>query len=338
MKIVIYIRDAEKNNAIIHYVDIISSEISNNSNYQVEFINYIRVINPNDIVLVISLQSYFRLLLKNPNQKIIFWFQGITPEEVATSYSGLYSKLKVPVFSILEKIVLIKSKFNFFVSNSMLNHYQTKYKYNKDNYMIMPCFNKAIAQNSFYYKHKYESASFVYAGAVIKWQCLDETIHLFSLLKEKLKNATLTILTSNQQEVIPIIKKYNISAIIKYVPLEELDKELAKYKYGFILRKDLKMNHVATPTKLNSYLANGVIPIYSDVIDDFNNLFINKYFYIKINIDNLTEAVEDICIFEKKKIIVKDIFNEYSDIFNKYYNETEYRIKIRNAINHFFPL
>jgi len=98
MKIVIYIREAEKNNAIIHYVDIISSEISNNSNYQVEFINYIRVINPNDIVLVISLQSYYRLLLKNPNQKIIFWFQGITPEEVATSYSGLYSKLKVPVF------------------------------------------------------------------------------------------------------------------------------------------------------------------------------------------------------------------------------------------------
>jgi len=338
MKIVIYIRDAEKNDAIIHYVDIISSELSHNSNYQVEFIKYIRVLNPNDIVLVISLQSYFRLLLKYPNQKIIFWFQGITPEEVATSYPGLYSKLKVPVFSILEKIVLKKSVFNFFVSNSMLNHYQAKYKYNKDNYMIMPCFNKAITPNSFYYKHKYESASFVYAGAIIKWQCLDETIHLFSLLKEKFKNATLTILSSDQQEVMPILKKYNINAIIKYVPLEELEEELAKYKYGFLLRKDLKMNHVATPTKLNSYLANGVIPIYSDVIDDFNNLFINKYFYIKINIDNLTKAIDDICTFEKKKIIVKDIFNEYSDIFNKYYNETEYRMKIRNAINNFFPL
>ena len=160
----------------------------------------------------------------------------------------------------------------------------------------MPCFNKAITQNSFYYKHKYESASFVYAGAVIKWQCLDETIHLFSLLKEKLKNATLTILSSDQQEVIPILKKYNINAIIKYVPLEELDEELAKYKYGFILRKDLKMNHgpdyerkkwgklakvvINFGERVGIKYANQVIVI-SDVI---NNIIKAKYKYSKANL------------------------------------------------------
>ncbi len=33
------------------------------------------------------------------------------------------------------------------------------------------------------YNHKYESASFVYAGAVIKWQCLDENNSSFFIVK-----------------------------------------------------------------------------------------------------------------------------------------------------------
>ena len=39
-----------------------------------------------------------------------------------------------------------------------------------------------------------------------------------------------------------------------------------------ITRKDIAINKVATPTKMSSYLANGIIPIFSDIIGDFNKV------------------------------------------------------------------
>lgn len=44
---------------------------------------------------------------------------------------------------------------------------------------------------------------------------------------------------------------------------------LRDVKFGFVLRDDIAVNNVATPTKLSSYLSAGVIPIYSSALKDF---------------------------------------------------------------------
>ncbi|MFH4294131.1 hypothetical protein WAJ58_23570, partial [Acinetobacter baumannii] len=84
---------------------------------------------------------------------------------------------------------------------------------------------------------------------------------------------------------------------IKYVSLENLDTELLKYKYGFLIRENHIVNNVATPTKMNSYLANGIIPIYLSFIDHFKVNF-NEYDFIVAK-EKTQDVLNDIVNFEK---------------------------------------
>ena len=60
--------------------------------------------------------------------------------------------------------------------------------------------------------------------------------------------------------------------------------------YGFILREDIVVNHVACPTKLIEYLAMGVIPIVDcEKIGDFSEMGM-RYVYLNDLLDhNLPE-------------------------------------------------
>ncbi|HCH8014075.1 TPA: hypothetical protein NJW72_003719, partial [Acinetobacter baumannii] len=119
-----------------------------------------------------------------------------------------------------------------------------------------------------------------YAGSLATWQCVDKTLELYSLIERVLPNASLTLLTKEKELAETMINNYKIKNYsIKYVSLENLDTELLKYKYGFLIRENHIVNNVATPTKMNSYLANGIIPIYSSFIDDFKVNF-NEYDFI----------------------------------------------------------
>lgn len=48
-----------------------------------------------------------------------------------------------------------------------------------------------------------------------------------------------------------------------------MSEALADVKFGFVLRNDVPVNRVATPTKLSSYLSAGVIPVFSKYLKDF---------------------------------------------------------------------
>ena len=79
-----------------------------------------------------------------------------------------------------------------------------------------------------------------------------------------------------------LIEEHNIkTAYVKYVDLRDLNNELLKYKYGFLLRRDNLVNNVATPTKMNSYLACGLIPIFTDAITDYKDQINLKFRLIK---------------------------------------------------------
>lgn len=114
---------------------------------------------------------------------------------------------------------------------------------------------------------KYNNLSFVYAGALYDWQCIEETVLVFKMINEIDPSARLTLLTAKKQKAEELIKKFALVNIkISFVKLENLQNELVKYKYGFLLRKNDPINNVATPTKMNSYLAAGIIPINTNVI------------------------------------------------------------------------
>lgn len=162
--------------------------------------------------------------------------------------------------------IILFSFFSFFliiISNQNSNNRLNKISY------IISCYNKALNKNLIIENFsKYYKLNFVYAGSLYKWQCIEKTLEVFREVEKIDSSAHLTLLTKNTTEAKHMVELFGIKNFdVKYISLHDLDSELIKYKYGFLLRADNILNRVAKPTKMNSYLAVGIIPIYSIVVD-----------------------------------------------------------------------
>ena len=249
-----YLQDGDLNEATSYYIDIISRALLQQGE-QVEKVFSLKLISPTDKVITIQSKAFFRVWLKNPKQYIINWYQGIVPEEAMCMFEdSLFKYARKYLWRFLEYFSLCKAKGNIFVSEAMWRHYQHIYGYDKSNYCIMPCFNQELDLRQFT-AEKYATPSFVYAGSLSRWQCIDRTLLLFKDIHALFPQATLTLLTKEKEKAISLCHKYGVKAEIKFVASSELQQVLGAYKYGFIVRDDIAVNNVATPTKMNSYMA-----------------------------------------------------------------------------------
>ena len=239
--------------------------------------------------------------------------------------------------NLIEYIALKFSGIKFFVSKSMLNHYKDKYRLNFENYEIIPCFNLNYEKTDNLSLKRYENPSFVYAGSLSVWQNFEETLKIFKLIEDRIPSATLTLLTEENEKALSLINQYELKNImVKYVSLNNLNKELLKHKYGFLLRKDTKVNNVATPTKMNSYLACGVIPIYSDVIKDYStNINLGNYDLKMKATDSVEDIARKIIDFENLEKDFSHLDTYIKKIFSDYYNQNKYIHNISQRLKNF---
>lgn len=316
-----YLQDGDLNEATSYYIDIISRALLQQGE-QVEKVFSLKVISPTDKVITIQSKAFFRVWLKNPKQYIINWYQGIVPEEAMCMFEDSLSKYaRKYLWRFLEYFSLCKAKGNIFVSEAMWRHYQHIYGYDKSNYCIMPCFNQELDLRQFT-AEKYATPSFVYAGSLSRWQCIDRTLLLFKDIHALFPQATLTLLTKEKEKAISLCHKYGVKADIKFVASSELQQVLGAYKYGFIVRDDIAVNNVATPTKMNSYMANGVIPVYSDVINDFQTVFRDLKYVVSFTGEE--EALSKIKKIETSGVDCGVIKSEYETVFGFYYSVDKY--------------
>ena len=328
-RVALYLHSSSLNDATSHYIDIIDKAASDLGYifYITESINNIKF---NDVILTIVPNNFFKALLFRPFSKTLFWSQGIEPEECWLRENNL---LKYYAKNIIEYIALRFSGMQFLVSESMLNHYKDKYGINLSNYQIMPCYNLNHKEAININLAKYDNPTFVYAGSLSAWQNIDETLQVYKYIENIIPEATLTLLTEENEKAQRLIKQYDIqNAKVRYVPLKDLNKELLKYKYGFLLRKDIKVNHVSTPTKMNSYLSSGVIPVYTDAIKDFSKHINLNNFNLRLKSkDAVEEMANTIISFENNESDFADLNIHIKNIFNDYFNDKKYieQIKIR---------
>lgn len=325
-----FLEKDDLNDATSYYIEIVEDAFRREGHKVVRIKSLDQIVDE-DVVFVVKITSMLRVLLKYPKQRVVLWIQGITPEEALMS-DEFKPKLYCRKFALrmIEAYVLPKAYFIFMVSNEMLRHYQRVYGYRKENYFIMPCFNQVLNQHAFK-PNKYLKPTFVYSGSLANWQCFDRTCEIYKQVEDMLPNSTFTVLTKEKEKAEKMLKQYGVRRYeIKYVRLEELKGELTKYKYGFLLREDIEINRVATPTKLNSYMAAGIVPIYSDVIVDFKEQMDGFKYLIEIeNIHNVEHSAEKIVNFERNVTIEsEDIYNEFAKIFSRYYNRESYLFKI----------
>ncbi len=314
------LKSKQNSDATIFYMDIIKRGIVE-AGFEATDAFDSSDIKGNDVV-TLNPPQYVRMKLKGA-KNVSVWFQGIDAEEYL--HYGPVSRFKkierYIVLSIYEWIALKRAKVCFFVSKRMLEHYRKKYGYKKNNYVIMPCFNDRIKDDAFI-DLKYKEPSFVYAGNLAGWQCFPETVELFKNIKAKIPNATLTIYSPDQDEAKKILGKKGVSATVKYVPYTQLAEEIKEFKYGFLIREDHPVNNVATPTKMCNYLANGIIPVYSNVIGDFKEEL--KDLYYAVPLGSNYEGIEKLYELEKREIIASNVRRDFQNVFDTYYSVLNY--------------
>ena len=271
-----------------------------------------------DYYLASDLLTAFKLILRR--KKFFFWMQGIAPEE---SVIEKKSKLHYRIWSALEKLTVRKAAHVWAVSKEMIRHLEVKYRVRlSKKASVLPCYNTAIRKSSFFYEKKYESNVFVYAGGLTPWQCFDETVGIYREIEKKHDNVSLLLLVRDKERAEQIAKEKGVrNYSIDYVSPDELNERLAGAKFGFIIRKDDPVNHVATPTKISSYLSNGIVPIFTSAIRDFTALTRDKKYVLQYDAPSYSERLESML---SEKIDPNEIHKEYLAIFEEYYNDGQY--------------
>lgn len=335
MKIIFYYDERSVNDATFYYIKLIEKSALS-LGMEMCYCTKLNNVRKGDILFAIT-EKYFCLAkLRYPFHKSIFWAQGAAPEE----YLMARSNVVVYWLKVLMEFISVKySSLLFVISNKMLNNFKNKYQYNKANYLEIPCYNlnykAGIAISTV---ERYKQPSFVYAGNMAAWQCVEESLQIFKGVQQHVSNASLTLLVKEREEAIALIDKYGLkNVMIKYVNLSDLQNELTKYKYGFIIREDTIVNNVATPTKMNSYLASGIIPIYTDAIHSFvKNIDLGEYTLCLKSTSSIDEKVQAILNFEKIVIDSHEFGAKIQSVFDKFYNDELYCKMIEEKLKSVF--
>lgn len=277
-----------------------------------------------DILIVDSPIVALRYRLKG-FKNFVIWYQGVLPEE---SFLSNHSRVRSFILSKIEKHFLKHSKMLFLVSNEMLIHYERKYKIDiSRKSIVMPCFNETEINT--FDDEKYNEDTFVYIGGLQVWQCFEQTVEVYSKL-EKLSDykTKFYVYTSQIELANKILEQYNVQNYkVAYVDKEKLSKNIKGIKYGFVLREDNVINNVATPTKFSNYIANGIIPIYSNSLKSFAEYDKRNKLGILCNLDDINAGIKNIFSHMNSDITAEEIRSKCQKVFTDYYNFENY-IKI----------
>ncbi len=287
----------------------------------------IKCVSKRDIIIAISHYAVCKLYLKG-FRNLIYWVQGSSSDE---SYMRNKSYLRKSVISLIEFFALSHANGCFMVSQSMLDFFNEKYRrdYSTKTY-LMPCFNSNINDVLFETPNKYKDNIFCYVGSLSPWQCFIETVDLFNSIQKCISDAQLLVLTGSIDEAKEILKRRGVNNYeVKCVPAENVQAEISKCKFGFIIRKKSPVNYVATPTKLSNYLSAGVIPIVSDTVGFFKESFLNLHYSVVLSDDN---NICDIIKMTKANISPCDVLKEYKAFFDKYYSTKNHIESIKDFI------
>ena len=263
-------------------------------------------------------------------RKFIFWAQGVVGAE---SYMRHHSIIRFKILSWLERFALKSSKICLCVSNTQRKYYEKNYHLSlHSKCLVMPCFNTKLYKQSFFIPNKYKNNVFCYIGSLAVWQCFEETVAFYARIEMMSQNkCMLKIYTKEIEKAKEIVESYHVQNYwIDYVPHEELNHALADCKFGFLLRKDNIVNNVATPTKMSTYLANGIMPIFSECIKDFSGL-VDRYKYL-ISLSGQEDVYKVLELMEQD-IQSEQVYREYNKVYDEYYNEDIYISQLRRIKN-----
>lgn len=210
---------------------------------------------------------------------VIVDLHGAGPEEAAYSRhrAGLKDLSIVDWLNRLEIKILHKADAVLVVTSAMKRHLGNKWH---DDAVARVKLVPIALNRDFTVKHAVDAVEkyslgylknknvFVYCGGGQSYQCVDEVISIFECILEDMAEAYLLLITPDVDVIKCKIKNCSLVVQEKVVVVsakpDEVPSLLRLGRYGFVLREDNVLNKVACPTKINEYLACGLVLICTE--------------------------------------------------------------------------
>lgn len=305
-----------------HYVDVIAEGIVS-AGGAVEPIEKIErdKSNASRGIVVISPFDVLRARVAG-YRRVLFWSQGLSAEE---SFMRNKSKAKFRVIKTLTKMALRRADLTFLVSKAMQDYYRDSYGVTLENAVVMPCFNEELEDAPLAEGEKPGNV-FLYAGGLAPWQCFENTVELYRLIEQRVDDASLLVLVEDQERARRILEGAGVQRFeLDYVSREQLTERIKDVRFGFCLREDDPVNNVATPTKLSTYVVNGIIPICSRSVVDFCNVSSGSRAVVQIAgataSDEERELIVGLC---EHPLSREEVRRDFAEHFKDYYSRKTY--------------
>lgn len=295
------------------YLDVIKEALVR-LNYECEYIKDFNEVSKKDLIVFPMGKDAFKYYFKG-YRNFILWQQGATGAESFMRHS---SKIRSSILNYMDCFAMKKAKMIFYVSQYMQEYYEkmahTSFEHKA---YVMPCFNEVL-DKELLEKKDYSKKVFTYVGSLDLWQCFNETVDIYAEIEKRIPDVVFKVLTFNTEKAKEIIKAKNIKNYsVACVPKEQVKSELENATYGFIIRHDIEVNRVATPTKISSYLSAGVLPIYSTCLKDFHAQAHGKAFAYALN---PKEDIDGLIQFINSDLDKSLVQQEINDLFSTYYS------------------
>ena len=295
------------------YLDVIKEALVR-LNYECEYIKDFIEVSKKDLIVFPMGKDAFKYYFKG-YRNFILWQQGATGAESFMRHS---SKIRSGILNYMDCFAMKKAKMIFYVSQYMQEYYEkmahTSFEHKA---YVMPCFNEVL-DKELLEKKDYSKKVFTYVGSLDLWQCFNETVDIYAEIEKRIPDVVFKVLTFNTEKAKEIIKAKNIKNYsVACVPKERVKSELENATYGFIIRHDIEVNRVATPTKISSYLSAGVLPIYSTCLKDFHAQAHGKAFAYALN---PKEDIDGLIQFINSDLDKSLVQQEIDDLFSTYYS------------------
>lgn len=258
----------------------------------------------------IDVGSAFYFLRLLPKVVLIFEARGAGNEENQHNNKdkklSLKGKIKKYISTTSEKILIKKSHRIICVSNALRNYYVKKFKIKEERFSVFP---GAADSDMFFYDEKIKKQFreklglndndllMAYSGRLeMSWEIPDKIFDFFKFLNNKNENFKLLLITPDIKEAEKLIKQYEFEN--KVIALSSNFKEVNNYlnasDVGLLLREDVVMNNVASPTKFAEYLLAGLPVVISKGVYDFAEVINNTGYGIVVEeLDKISHSEYD---------------------------------------------
>ena len=276
--------------------------------------------------------------------KLIIDFHGAVPEEYAYENPTTFDRKKYERAEKGELFLANSADYMICQSEEMKCHLSRKYGANSERISVYKCgvdmeLFKILPQERIEKRKELgidnNDMVFVYSGGMHRWQRIADTLSIFDQYHAQNVNSKMLVLTRDQKNLDRIINENNLShlkdSIISIsLTINEVPKYLNVADVAFLLRDNVVMNAVASPTKLGEYLACGLPVVTTEVA---NKWVVEEARDFVLNIDDVEDVNHEIDTLinhvDKKKI--REYAGKHLSIEIDNQNVEQMMLRLKNA-------